>query len=315
MRQTDTPNKILVAIDGSHQAMEAVHYVAAVFPSHKTQVVLFHVSEPMSDLFDEIKTNQFYQSSLPRLRNWVVDEQKHIGEYMQEASSHLKAAGFSEDRIEIKISEKKIGIARDIVKESYKDYHAVVVGRTGASRFKDFLLKSVAIKLAGQIKHIPLIIIGGSNPGKRICIGFDGSDCAMKGVAWVGALLGGGDCKIQLLSLLSPKGPFWLDGQEYRLPADATDAFDKGSEAVTPCIENARDRLVKAGISKDNVAIRIEIVNTDPAERIVDEVVSCGFGSVVVGRRALVSFFEEVFVGRVSDKVLKKADSVAVWIT
>jgi hypothetical protein len=36
---------------------------------------------------------------------------------------------------------------------------------------------------------------------------------------------------------------------------------------------------------------------------------------VVVGRRTLVSFFEEVFVGRVSNKVLKKADSVAVWIT
>ncbi len=315
MQNLSSPNKLLVAIDGSTQAMEAVHYVATVFPPHKTQVVLYHVSEPMSDLFSEIKTNQLYQTKLPQLRNWVADEQKHIAEYMQEASAHLTSAGFPPEHIDIKITLKEQGVVRDIVKESYKDYHAVVVGRTGVSRFKDFLLKSVAIKLVGQVKHIPVIVMGGTPASKKVCIGYDGSDCAMKGVTWVGALLGGSDCKIQILSLLSAKGKFWLDDQEYFLTAEDSTAFEKGCKAVSPCINTAKQRLVKDGLAKDNVTIRIEITKGDPAERIVDEVISCGFGSVVIGRRALVSFFEEVFVGRVSDKVLKKADSVAVWIT
>lgn len=316
MLNKDTQNKILVAIDGSKQAMEAVNYVAAIFPPQTTRVVLFHVSEPISDLFSEFKSNEYYQSKLPGLRTWVADEQKHIAEYMQEASSHLTDAGFSEDRIEIKITQKKLDTTRDIVKESYSEYDAVVVGRTGASRLKDFLLKSVAIKLVGLIKHLPVIVIGGTPTSKRVCIGFDGSDSAMRGVTWVSSLLGGSTCKIQLLSLLSQKSTFWLDGEEFHLPADSTpNSFEEGCRIVTPCVNNAKKRLIKAGIPEENISIRIEILNVDPAERIVDEVTSCGFGSVVVGRRALVSFFEEAFVGRVSSKVLKKANNVAVWIT
>ena len=82
-----------------------------------------------------------------------------------------------------------------------------------------------------------------------------------------------------------------------------------------PHIKKARGRLLRAGFPKAHISIRIEVATTDPARRIVNEVLSCGFGSVVIGRRALVGFFEEVFVGRVSEKVLKKADNVAVWIT
>ncbi|MGD9212962.1 MAG: universal stress protein, partial [Desulfobacteraceae bacterium] len=241
MQNNNNKNKLLVAIDGSKQAMKAVHYVAAVFSPKTTHIVLFHVSEPMSDLFSEIKNNQFYQTKLPRLRNWVADEQKHITEYMQKALAHLITAGFSEKQIQIKITPKKLDITRDIVKESYQQYDAVVVGRTGVSRFKDYLIKSVALKLVGQIKHIPVIVIGGSPASKRICIGFDGSDCAMKGVNWVSRLLGASDCKIQLLSLLSHKGKFWLNGKEYFLPTDQDNAFEKGYKVVSPCVNSAKE--------------------------------------------------------------------------
>jgi hypothetical protein len=38
------------------------------------------------------------------------------------------------------------------------------------------------------------------------------------------------------------------------------------------------------------------------------------FGSVVVGRRGLITFIDEYFVGRISDQVLKLADELAVWV-
>jgi hypothetical protein len=38
------------------------------------------------------------------------------------------------------------------------------------------------------------------------------------------------------------------------------------------------------------------------------------FGVVVPGRRGLITFIDEYFVGRVSDKVLELADQLAVWI-
>jgi nucleotide-binding universal stress UspA family protein len=315
VEDTVPENNILVAIDGSGQAMDAVQYVAAVFPARNTRVVFFHVSEPMSDLFGEMKTNQYYQAQLPRMRNWLADEQKHIAHYMEEAASCLAAAGFDPDHIETKIKARELDVARDIIKESYGPYDAVVVGRTGESRFKDFFKKSAPIKQVSRIKHIPVIVVGGAPGSKRICIGFDGSESAMKGVTWAAMLLGGSDCHIQLLSLLSHKGRFWIEGQEYFLPDDTNDAFEKGCEVVAPHMNKAKQRLIKAGFAEEQISVRIEITKTNPAMRIVNEVLSCGFGSVVDGRMALVGFFEEIFVGRVSEKVLKKADNVAVWIT
>jgi hypothetical protein len=38
------------------------------------------------------------------------------------------------------------------------------------------------------------------------------------------------------------------------------------------------------------------------------------YGSVVLGRRGLITFIDEYFVGRISDQVLKLADQMAVWI-
>jgi hypothetical protein len=38
------------------------------------------------------------------------------------------------------------------------------------------------------------------------------------------------------------------------------------------------------------------------------------FGGVVLGRRGLITFIDEYFIGRVSDRVLKLADQLAVWI-
>jgi len=40
-----------------------------------------------------------------------------------------------------------------------------------------------------------------------------------------------------------------------------------------------------------------------------------GFGSIVVGRRGLISFIEAFFIGRVSSKVLNMADKLALWVT
>jgi hypothetical protein len=38
------------------------------------------------------------------------------------------------------------------------------------------------------------------------------------------------------------------------------------------------------------------------------------FGGIVLGRQGLITFIDEFFVGRVSDRVLKLADQLAVWI-
>jgi nucleotide-binding universal stress UspA family protein len=55
-------------------------------------------------------------------------------------------------------------------------------------------------------------------------------------------------------------------------------------------------------------------VDRDRASHIVQEAEKNNAGSIVVGRRGLVTFIDEFFIGRVSDQVLKLADELAVWV-
>jgi len=307
-------NRILVAVDGSEQALEAVKYVGAVFPKERTEVVLFNVSSPFSQIFSELESNPFYQSKTPQLKRWMAEEQSGIGKVMERATRVLHESGFPETAVKTHCKPKSLGIARDIVKESYNDYQAVVVGRTGLSRMRDILLKSVAIKLVGYIKHIPVIVVGGVPVSKRLLVAFDGSQGAMKGVGWVGHLLGGSSCEIVIYSLVSKNGKFWLGKREYFLPTNVADPVAHAREQLEPIMDQAIDRLLEAGVPASQIGSNVVSVDSDRGAFIAEKAAACGFGSVVVGRRGLVSFFEEVFVGRVSSTVLKESDQTAVWV-
>ena len=113
-------------------------------------------------------------------------------------------------RLIVKTPVKKLGITQDIVKESYNDYQAIVVGRTGWSRFKDWLIKSTAMKLVSKIQHIPIIVVGGNPDAKNLLVAFDGTHGAMKGVVCVGGLVGKTDHHLQLYSMIRGETKFWL---------------------------------------------------------------------------------------------------------
>ncbi len=67
-------------------------------------------------------------------------------------------------------------------------------------------------------------------------------------------------------------------------------------------------------MAPDRISIKIQAADRDRARHIVREAMQNHFGGVALGRRGLITFIDEYFVGRVSDKVLKLADQLAVWI-
>ena len=46
------------------------------------------------------------------------------------------------------------------------------------------------IKMSEQLKHIPVVVVGGQPEAKNLLVAFDGSRGAMKGVVCIGALTG-----------------------------------------------------------------------------------------------------------------------------
>ncbi|MEJ2642941.1 MAG: universal stress protein [Desulfosarcinaceae bacterium] len=312
---TPESRKLLVALDGSEQAMAAVEYVAAVFPREHIRIDLFHVSEQLSDLFADMEANPLYKTKTSRLRQWITDQQHKTHHYLESARESLLTAGFPEEQVTTRIQPKKLGVVRDIVKTSYDAYSAVIVGRSGLSRLKDrLLLKNVAFQLVGKVHHLPLVVVGGRPRKRKLCVAFDGSSGSLRGVSWVSHLVGGGDCQIALLSLVSQGGRFWIDDEEFFLRSLSEEAVSQCREKVGPCIQSACDLLVKGGLAPENVSQRIEATDTERAAFIVKWATENGCDTIVLGRRSLVSFLDALFVGRISDRGLNLADKLAVWV-
>ena len=68
-------------------------------------------------------------------------------------------AGFEEKNITIKSELKKMGIARDIIKEAESGYTIIVMGKRGVSGIKDFLLGSISQKVFNLAKDISVLFV------------------------------------------------------------------------------------------------------------------------------------------------------------
>ena len=152
--------KILMAMDGSEQSLNAVRYLGEAFPAEGTQVVLINVKATVPESFFDIRKDEGFRSAMVSISAWDAHTRKEMETFMVRAKAELMEAGFPDNRVITRIHAKRAGIARDILLESYSGYHAVVVGRTGTSKIKDFVLGSVANKIVGKIPHLPVVVEG-----------------------------------------------------------------------------------------------------------------------------------------------------------
>ena len=305
---------ILIAFDGSDQALEAVRYISAIVPADQTDIVLFSVGTGFPEVYWEMNNNPLYRSKQTKVMGWLADHQLLIGEFKEKAFKILSDAGFSEDAISVKTQGKKIGILKDIIQEAYQDYSAIVVGRTGVSRLKDLILGSMAGKLAEKIKHIPTVIVGGRPAYHKILIALDESIESMRGVSCIGALAGTLNPEITICHCLKPPSmPRITDGQP-NSTGSVQDWHTYSENRFGPYMDEATQRLVDAGIKAEQISRDFICVKGNPIRTIVETASKGNFGTIVVGRRDAISFTQEHFRGRSSEKIIRTLNNMAVWV-
>jgi nucleotide-binding universal stress UspA family protein len=237
---------------------------------------------------------------------------------MEKARQMFIDRGVPEDSTDVKIEEKKVGPARDILREAQSNYDAVVVGRWGVSRLKDLVWGSIANKLVGNLVHRPLCVVGGTPQTGKILVALDTSEEAMRTVDFVGAMVEGAETVVTLFHVIRGLD---LGSQRY----DATFALHQEwegevkkqlSEAETSTealFQEAVGRLEKAGVEDSRISTKVVTGVASRAKAIVDEASKGDYGTIVVGRRGL-SRVGEFFMGRVSNKVLQLTREMAVWV-
>lgn len=296
--------KILLAVDGSQQALEAVRYISAIVPPALTRVVLFSVDTGFPEVYWDMNRNPLYRTRKDPVKSWLADNQLVMGEFKEKAFKILDDAGFPREAVSVKTLSQKTNILKDIVQESYQDYHALAVGRTGISRLKDLVVGSMAYKLIEKVRHIPTIVVGGKPASNRILIALDDSIEAMRATSCIGNLAGARGLEVSICHVLTPSGTAHAD-EDWK-------AYQENR--FRPCMDEAVERLVAAGMKRERIRADFLPYKGRPIRKIIDTALEGRYGTIVVGRREAIGFAESAIRGRFSDKIIAATENVAVWV-
>jgi len=306
--------KVLVAVDGSRSSMKALDYVASLgeglIPG--LAVTLLHVVKPVPPpimLGGEADWRSFQLAE--------AQERRHRGagaEVLAQARQRIVTRGIGPDRVETKIDSRGLGLAKDILFEAEKGgYDALVVGRRGLSRLEEIFLGSVTTKVVQHADRVPVWVVGGAGPGRRVLCAVDNSEGSLRAVDHLAFMLESG-----------PGGEvtlFHVGGDlagltEAPLPAAdsqalAQEILDEEQGLMAHFCSQASQVLQKRGLDPDLITVKSHFEGGGVVRAILEEVKTGGYGTVVVGRRGSGRAF---WMGHVSDKVVSHCSEAAVWI-
>jgi nucleotide-binding universal stress UspA family protein len=298
--------RVLLAFDGSDLSLEAARYIAAIMPARQTEVVLFYVESDVSQSFWQIEKQLDYRFHSTGLRAQMASSHKRINTALEQARSILTGAGFSDNAVSIKIKDKTRGVVNDIIRESQEGYDAIVLGRTGSSKIKDVLLGTVPAKLLKKVQGIPVIIVDGqSYRNHRMLVAFDGSKEVLRAVQSLSFLVGAGDCKVCLCHVMPRQGPAAKE--------DESHCRESEIQRMEPHLNKSKQCLFDAGLAFNQIGCEMVHEGTSRSSSILRKAKEENYGTVVIGRRGLTAL-EELFFGRVGEKIFQQAKDVTVWV-
>jgi nucleotide-binding universal stress UspA family protein len=308
------PKKLLIAVDGSQQSLEAVSYVALNLRPADLRVNLMHIIPSVPEPFGDFERAGFFKKKMrTRHGKWERSEQKTAQEFLHEARNLLLRANFREDDVRVIMQRQQVGIARDIIAEGSRGYDALVVGRRGLSKLGDIFLGSVSYKIVQGIENTPVWVVGGDIRSKKILLAVDGSENSRKALDYAAAFAAANDAEVTLFSVVRE---FRLDLLDVSTPRGAeieTRIVEELERDVQSMFTSYKRRLERAGVNRNLISRKYTLQSRTRAGDILKEAKEGNYGTIVMGRRGL-SKVHEFFLGRVTTKVLHRAADFALWI-
>lgn len=312
---TDTGCNILVAIDGSKQALEAVRYVSRIFSPALTNIDMLCIGTGFPNVYSVMKEQEFYGSGLESVKKWVANNQLDIGEFKEKACNILVKKGFKKDKIVFRAKSTKISVLKDIIQESYQGYKALVVGRTGNSRLKDAIVGSMAYRLIEKLRHMPIIVVGGNPVSNRIIIVLDESIAAMRAINCFGHLVKKRGFEVLLCHVFGIDNLTHINGGIIDGYSNSEDVLIYNRNQFHPIMEEAIKRLVDAGLERDYISSEYVFHRGNVKRKILDIAVKGDYGTIVVGRTSFSGFLKSQLQGHLSNKLISSTPNSAIWVS
>ncbi len=315
------PANILVAVDGSEPSLEAIRYVAGLFPPERAWFNLFHVMDRVPDVYWDQQIDAASGTERFAGEGWKSEQEQKLELFFAKSLQLLMRAGHKREAVTTILQERKVGIARDIALEARKGYDALVMGKRGLSSLKNLLFGSITSKIVSRVMDVPVWVVGSRPSAKKILVAVDSSAQSRRILDYVERMLTPGDgCpEVMLFHVIRGRKGFLPDyddlnaiNQKEDWVKKAIREFDRVKEEMDSLFLETEEKWERNGFPRERITGRIS-QGESRAGTIVDQANRGGFDTVVVGRRGITRV-EEFFMGRVSNKVLQLAKGMAVWV-
>ncbi len=305
--------RILLVVDGSYQAYEAVNYVSGIVPPSGSEIVLLHVMSKVPEAFWDLEKDPLWQQKVQTVRGWEIQQEKKINDFMQRARQVFLDAGFPDSAVKADLRERKDGIARDIGAESHRGYDTVILGRRGLSTIPDLSLGGVASKVVLKVTDLAVWLVGGRPDSSGIIVGIDASEGSMRAVDHVAMMTDGLAKKILLLHVIRKIADLPEDIEGSAIEEFQKMRMEKAEQEIEPVMAKARLMLQNRGLKSGDISVKIVKNASTRAGTIIEEAKAGGYGTIAVGRRGL-STVQEFDMGRVSSKLVQASKDRALWV-
>lgn len=311
--------KILLAIDDSEHAKNAVRYAATISSAVKNLTyTLFHVQPTISQyLVDEAETSPKAKAALEKMCKKQTEQGMRI---LEEQKARMANLGIDGGRIELVTVPRNAGLAKDILQYAQDRYYdAIVVGRRGLSRLQEVFMGSLTRNLLEFSEIIPVWIIDREISSSTIMLAVDGSASSFRAADHLSFMVGGNPSARITLFHVTPdvKDCFDLDSDANAKTAEADEKelgeiLKSGDKKCMDIFQDhARRMFAEAGLSESQVTLKAVQSQGGIGKQIMQEFKKGKYGTLVIGRRGINKSF---FMGSVSDYLLNKASDCALWL-
>ena len=306
-------SNLLIAMDLSVHSRNALRYVIRNCSPASLKVSLMYVMPKAPDIFWNSQNGGFYKEQMQgKYTIWKREAKKEAQAFLDDARNILLKAQVGKDSVDVMVQERKKGIARDIIEEAKKGYDAVLVGRRGLSKLEDVFLGSVSHKIVEKVGNVPVWVVGGDIQSRKMLIAVDASDNSRKAVDYVGTFAAATEAELTLYHVIRSLGIGILE--DFPRSKEEIKVFDEVlASHAQDMFQAYQESLEKAGVLPARISTKYTRQSHTRAGEILREAKDGDYGTIVMGRRGL-SKVHEFLMGRVTSKLLSRAEGFAVWI-
>ncbi len=309
----DLTKSIVIPLDGSKNSLRSLEYINLIYgPGHNLEVTLIHILPSLPPILTDNKSID--KTTRTRLKSVEKKNEEIAEQILSEAKNILLTKGFNEEKIKTCYQKRGISVAQDICNwGAVKQVDTILLTKRGRTEIKSFFMGEVSARLVEYHRNNPVWILEGGINSKNVLVCVDNSENALRAVDHAGFMLSGTDCHITIFHTMRHLSRF-VPMQVLEEAEDLEKLWrNKAGKEIAPYIKKAREILLKAGLSEEQITTKVTEGSRSTADDILKEAQDNDHGTIVLGRRGL-SAVKEFFMGSVTTGVLNRSVSLAIWI-